>query len=213
MPKERLSLDALLESQGAIRGSVESVPGSSDQVRVTPVQSGNGCACDRSIVIAKNEIEAVTVTDEVRDCCGKRLPVVEISFANETVASVFQQVHASAVHRRTPPPSPPPGHFAAHPAVARRPYFGPTRPPTYGRNPWPAPGFGSQFMDVSPSGLMWEDDPYGTSRCNAAWLNCKAACAENSRENPNYDWSGCSWECDRIFAGCNAEAIDKWPGW
>lgn len=94
MSRERISIDALLSQQSGLRPGTRATvkADSDDRVKVTPVTDGEGCACSYAITVNKADIDAVTPTGDTHDCCGERLLVVEVAFANETVADIFRQL-------------------------------------------------------------------------------------------------------------------------
>jgi len=98
MERERISVDDLLARQGKIRPGIRATlkPASDDRVTITPVVAAGACGCSLKITVNKADIEAVTPTDDVSDCCGERLIVVEVAFANETVGSIFRQLGEAA---------------------------------------------------------------------------------------------------------------------
>jgi hypothetical protein len=193
MPEEPISVDTLLEQQSRVRVTVEPVPGSDEEIRVTPATPGGGCACDRSLIIPKREIEGVFSTEEVRNCCGKRLQVVEALFASDTLASVFQQLNASASRMRSP---------AARATAARPARYAMVDPPVVGRWPGlPSRAFPRASALPMPAWYVF-DDWY--VRCSDAYDECRAGCSET--EDPR-----CAWNCMSNYDRCVGEGLDKLP--
>lgn len=94
MAREPISLDELLtrQDQANTLATVEAIPDRSDRVRITPFVAGPGCSCALGVTVPKDVLESVTMTGEAKDCCGKRLMVVEITFADPILSDVFQQL-------------------------------------------------------------------------------------------------------------------------
>ncbi len=97
---DKIGLDDFLKEQSAtptaLRATVEPTA-QADEVRVTPLLPGGTCPCGAGLNIPKASIAAVTPTGEHRDCCGKRLRVVDVEFAAE--ASVLRSVFAQLIAR------------------------------------------------------------------------------------------------------------------
>jgi hypothetical protein len=106
MGKEKISIEELLTRQGGLRRRATIKLDSDDRVTVTPVVAGGGCACAQAVVVDKADIEGVVLTDEVHDCCGERLSVVEVTFVNETVTDIFRQLSEAAARRSQSRPIP-----------------------------------------------------------------------------------------------------------
>jgi hypothetical protein len=98
MGRETISVDDLLARQGKLRAGIRAtIKADTDgRVTVTPSAAGGSCGCAFKITVGKADIANVSPTEEVSDCCGEKLMVVEVAFANETVASVFQQLGEAA---------------------------------------------------------------------------------------------------------------------
>jgi hypothetical protein len=115
--REPITLDALLEGQeeaGSLLATVEPIPDDTSRVRVTPFVPERGCSCEQVITVAKDDIKALYTTDDVHWCCGKRLSVVEVEFANDSLADVFRQLGDSSRSRSVLVPYPnlgPPGRM------------------------------------------------------------------------------------------------------
>lgn len=72
-----------------------------DQLKVTPWQPGRGCLCAYAFRLPESAIRALTPTGDVHACCGKRLSVVEVAFAESHKAVgdvVSQQVRLGLEH-------------------------------------------------------------------------------------------------------------------
>lgn len=96
MAGEKLSVDDLLAKQAVLRATVEAISGDETRVKITPFVPGAGCACSHSINLDKGAITELTATDEFHDCCGQRLPVVEVAFSDDRLADIFNQLSSSA---------------------------------------------------------------------------------------------------------------------
>ena len=98
MDRERISVDDLLARQSTLRPGIRATIKADvdDRVTVTPFVAGSTCGCAHKITVHKADIEYVTPTDDVGECCGEKLTVVEVAFANETVASIFRQLSEAA---------------------------------------------------------------------------------------------------------------------
>jgi hypothetical protein len=100
MAREEVSVDGLLESQGAEDGSllatIEAVADDVTRVRITPFVAGSGCSCEQAITVPKQAIRALFKTDDIHLCCGKKFAVVEIEFADDVLADVFRQLGESS---------------------------------------------------------------------------------------------------------------------
>lgn len=94
MAREPISLDELLtrQDQANTLAVVEAVPDRSDRVRITPFVAGPGCSCALGVTVPKDVLESVTTTGEAKDRCGKRLMVVEVTFADPILSDVFRQL-------------------------------------------------------------------------------------------------------------------------
>ncbi|KUJ67122.1 hypothetical protein ACZ90_30225 [Streptomyces albus subsp. albus] len=208
MAEERVSVDALLERQDRVLATVEAVPGSDDRVRVTPLAPGSGCACELGIVIPKDEIGGLIVTDEVRNCCGKRLPVVEVDFANDTVALVFQQLGAAARRSSRSHGSAPAGRTRALP-VAAAPRYGQAHPARPARRRRPAPAV--LVRDRPGTVLRYSLDPDQKLACEEHYRDCQGYCYERSAENEDFPVAACVYECARDLDDCLfSDLLDKW---
>ncbi|MEV0387742.1 hypothetical protein [Nonomuraea sp. NPDC050643] len=105
MAREPISLDDLLTRQdrAGTLSTVEAVPDRPDRVKVTPFVSGLGCSCSLGVTVPKDALESITTTEDTKECCGKRLMVVEVSFADPALSEVFRQLgHAVGKAARQP---------------------------------------------------------------------------------------------------------------
>src|SRR5688572_18117399 len=98
MDRQTISVDDLLARQSSLRSGIRATIKADvdDRVTITPFVAGGACACALKITVSKADIKDVIPTDEVSECCGEKLIVVEVAFANETVASIFRQLTESA---------------------------------------------------------------------------------------------------------------------
>jgi hypothetical protein len=100
MAREEVSIESLLESQGAeeaaLLATIEPVADDAARVRITPFVAGSGCLCEQAITVPKDAIRALFKTDETHSCCGKRFTVVEVEFVDGLLADVFRQLGESS---------------------------------------------------------------------------------------------------------------------
>lgn len=114
MDRQRISVDDLLARQSELRPGIRATikPEGEDRVTVSPVVAGGACTCAHKITVNKKDIADLVPTDDVSDCCGEKFIVVEVNFANETVADIFLQLSESAAKalKNRPIPAFPHGH-------------------------------------------------------------------------------------------------------
>jgi hypothetical protein len=93
------NLDELLDEQDrhALTVTLERSPRGEEYVHVTPFAAGRGCSCQLALDLKRGLISSTVRTGETRICCGKRLAVVEIEIADETVKDLFTQLAASSL--------------------------------------------------------------------------------------------------------------------
>jgi hypothetical protein len=73
-----------------------------DRVKVTPWREEAGCLCSLAFELPLSAISSVTPTKHQHACCGKKLTIVEVEFANSHHAAadiVSQQVTASGTRQ------------------------------------------------------------------------------------------------------------------
>lgn len=101
MAGETISLDELQKQQERSRSlsTIDGIADQPDRVKVTPFARDAGCLCSYAVTVPTGAIGTITTTEEVHDCCGKTLMVVEVSFADPTLNDIYQQIGNSA--RRT----------------------------------------------------------------------------------------------------------------
>lgn len=91
------SVDEFLAANSAVSSLLATIEPTSDKdsVRVTPWINGD-CACEASLVIPKSAIANLARTKDTHSCCGKRLAVAEVTFAEASKAfiSIFEQLLA-----------------------------------------------------------------------------------------------------------------------
>lgn len=91
------SVDDFLASNPAVSSFLATIEpvADKDHVRVTPWVNGD-CACDASLVIPKSAIASLTRTNDTHSCCGKRLSVAEVIFAegSKVFTTIFDQLLA-----------------------------------------------------------------------------------------------------------------------
>jgi hypothetical protein len=89
------------QKRGPLEAIVERVS-SSTHVRVTPWLKGQGCLCDAAVELPKSSIESVVKTSEVHVCCGKKQPVVELTFKAEHAELISSWVRQQLLALRPP---------------------------------------------------------------------------------------------------------------
>lgn len=127
MSRKKISVDDLFSRQGELRVASRATikPEPDGRVTVTPVVPGEKCTCPQSITINRTEIAAVVPTKDIRDCCGRRLIVVEVFFKCATVTEIFKQLSQApgevppCVWRSPTLPLPPPARSTARPPLFR----------------------------------------------------------------------------------------------
>ena len=96
---EPINVDELLASQGSAASpltvTIDRVVGDDDRVRVTPFLSDSDCLCAKSLLVRKHSIASIASTGETHACCGRRLKVVDVTFADDILTEVFFQLLAS----------------------------------------------------------------------------------------------------------------------
>jgi hypothetical protein len=103
-----MDLEEFLEAQGAtvagegrFLATVEAIADRPEDVKVTPYAPGSGCGCSSALDVPKRMIREVRPTGEHHLCCGKRLAVVEIEFAEDAaipVAELMRRAIRPAAH-------------------------------------------------------------------------------------------------------------------
>jgi hypothetical protein len=177
---ESMGLDEFLSGQGKLAGftaTLEAVPDKSTHVNVTPFHHDRGCGCASSFELPKEAIRSVTPTGDYHFCCGKRLQVVVVEFAEDAsipVADLVEQMHSPPGQLRGAPTAGGPG--ASDPATwsARR---GGSRPSRLIGH-WPIP-----FTDC--------------------YVQCIDVCTEFCGPT---GWDCCRWET-RCVVICNGQPV------
>jgi len=99
--KKKISIDDLFveESNTGFLCTIELVSNDSSKVKLTPwVDEVQGCSCESAIVINKDLIENVIITDDSHTCCGKRHKIVE-AFFKDNASIAIKDVLQMAVKR------------------------------------------------------------------------------------------------------------------
>ena len=94
------SLDELLEVQSRqeFKGTIEGIEGKPGAVKITPWVPVAGCLCHMAVVVPREAIIGVMMTEDTHFCCGKTLRVVEVDFADDAtipLQDLFNQIYAS----------------------------------------------------------------------------------------------------------------------
>jgi len=97
-----IKIDDFLSAQGSgFTATLETIPDRQTHVKVTPYQEGTGCACSMSFQLPREMISSVTPTGKYHFCCGKRLEVVVIAFAENAsvpVTELMQRLETMPSH-------------------------------------------------------------------------------------------------------------------
>jgi hypothetical protein len=143
-----VKLDEFLRSQSSgSTATLEPIPDKPTRVKVTPFHGDRGCGCASSFELPRDMIHSVTPTGQFHFCCGKRLEVVVVEFAEHAsvpVADLMKRIDNPGHHAHATSPFETGAHrvptHAARPSGARR-------APTQGRahatpqlvGSWPIP--------------------------------------------------------------------------
>lgn len=104
-----MGLDEFLADQGKLAGftaTLEPAPDRSTHVTVTPFRDDRGCGCASSFELPKEAIRSVTPTGNYHFCCGKRLQVAVVEFAEGAsipVADLVKQMDRVSDHPHAAP--------------------------------------------------------------------------------------------------------------
>lgn len=131
-----MNLDEFLSSQSAgFRATVEAIPEKPTHVKVTPFRDDRGCGCASSFELPKEAIRSIIPTGKYHFCCGKRLEVAVVEFADNAfipVAEIIRRIERPHQHAQAALPHDPGGARIPGEAAFQR-GFG-----LVGR--WPIPG-------------------------------------------------------------------------
>src|SRR5919204_5442720 len=106
---EPMGVEEFLTGQGSLAGftaTLEAVPDKPTHVKVTPFRDDRGCGCASSFELPKEAIRSVTPTGDYHLCCGKRLQVAVVEFAEGAsipVADLVEQMNRWSDHRHASP--------------------------------------------------------------------------------------------------------------
>lgn len=177
MSGAELDLDELFAAQraSARTATLEEVADDANAVKVTPYVTGHGCACDQAITIPRTELTSIIDTGETHFCCGHRLLVVKVSFANDTVSQIFDQAMQKASHV---------GHSAEN-AMGRS--TAPTYGAQYARWPrFPNQRFSAPIVQVQScteqcqfalaACLSTATSDFDACMCRNSWRLCQGSC-------------------------------------
>lgn len=81
--KTKINLDEFLKelSTEGFLCTIETIQNDTTKVKLLPwLSEHEGCNCEASIVINKDLIENVLVTDQIHYCCGRKHKVIEVFF-------------------------------------------------------------------------------------------------------------------------------------
>jgi hypothetical protein len=185
MAGEIISFDFLFEQQNTastvLRFTAQQIPDDSEHVKVTPVDAAGNCWCPSALVIPVASVASLRSTDDMAVCCGRRLRVVEIEFADTALAAVVGQVHARAA--ATPAPGFPSAQGLPNPfSQLGRPRVGLSNP----ANRLPA----AALFDLPlRTQAAWPD-----LSCLAQYYLCLAFCG---------GYEGCANACYQFYQQCS----------
>ncbi|HXY30531.1 MAG TPA: hypothetical protein VEI06_07455 [Gemmatimonadaceae bacterium] len=163
-----MKLDDFLKSQkSGFTATLEAIPDKPALVKVTPFREEHGCGCSSSIELSKEMIRSITPTGKFHFCCGKRLEVALVEFAENAsvpVADLMKRMERPVEHSHAAPA------YVPGPSQHRRPSMSRMRSPVGGGGRgvvgrWPLPG-----------GCVWE---------------CIEVCVEFCSDE---GWDCCQWE-------------------
>jgi hypothetical protein len=228
VPNDPIPIDDFLERQSKpvrLLVTIEAVSDDDERVKVTPYVAEVGCLCSRALTVRKDVIESVTITDDVHVCCGKRLTVVEVAFADATLMDVFQQIATAVL--QTMPPSPRRSHTA--PLPPRPPGWSPSFPlanpfanwnrlPSLSRAvPFTWSRFGMPIAASNEATLSTEEAATGVTEqqvfhhlmhdfeCSSARIACEENCFAFHSDDPE-QLNICRCQCENDYIRC------KFPG-
>lgn len=217
MAGDRISIDDLLARQdqpGRLLVTVEALADDEKRVKVTPYIADVGCLCSRALTVNKDAIESLTTTEEVHVCCGKRLMVVEVSFVDDTLTDVFQQLADAARQTAQPPssrplPAPMPPMVAPAPSMA--PYYSPfdmypVAAANLASGRWMNEPFSSYWQGATgmPRQTGWWSDWFHAWQCGNRQRVCEQQCGSPVPFMPGYNprYTQCICECANDYNQC-----------
>lgn len=205
MTDETISLDDLLGQQEDSGDqppvvTIEALPDDDERVKVTPYVPGVGCLCSRALNVPKASIARIEPTGDHHDCCGHRLLVVRVSFSDDTLTDVLQQVSASIRE---------PEHAVPMPRGGDEPIGWPGRGVRQATMPGPGrPGgalFEKNFPDSTGS-FGWD-----SIKCQLEYAVCLLGCGIASPEVPWEYQERCQCGCENALARCYDPAAPQRP--
>jgi hypothetical protein len=191
-----MRLDEFLEAQGrGVTVTLQAIPDRPDLVRVTPHHGRGGCGCGSSFDLPRTMIVGVKGTGTHHFCCGKRLEVAIVEFAEDAAVPVAELMkprtqHHRHRHRRGPRRHGRSGEPDARGMVGRRRAWGTG---DSGPRPVGPPGGG-------PVALV--------GRWRIPWTRCTVSCIEVcTRFCGPTGWDCCGWET-RCAVNCDGPYYD-----
>lgn len=200
------------EKQDAFRATIEAIPDDRERVKVTPFIDGLGCLCDQALNLKKDQIESISITDDVHICCGKRILVVEISFKDNTLTDLFQQLsdpaRLGAMSGSSTPasgnrlPLMPPNLMARS---LRGPRAFPRRPmpvSNYYRSAWNQPLWSTEEAAGGILNQIWNGAV--SAYCDYFRANCRDRCYQLQQTFglDEVGFSRCYEDCDDLYVRC-----------
>ena len=165
---EPMKLDDFLTSQTTtgFTATLEPIPDRPKDVKVTPFRDGHGCGCASSFELAKDKITSVTPTGQFHFCCGQRLEIAVVEFAENAsipVTDLIKQRERASEHSHLSP--------GFHPGGSPMPTGGSSSSPRFrgGASPW---GRGVVGRWPLPDGCDWVCIEVCTEFCSDTGWNC-----------------------------------------
>jgi hypothetical protein len=175
-------LDEFLDSQSSgFTATLEPVAEKPAEVKVTPFRDARGCGCAMSFNLAKDLVRSVTPTGRYHFCCGKRLEVAVVEFAENASVPVAELMRRIEEPAEAMPAAPQYLSRAGYPSSAS-----------------PAPRSAAFARPGWPSQLV--------GRWPIPWTPCEIDCIEVcTRFCGPTGWDCCEWET-RCAINCNGVA-------
>ena len=208
MASERTSVDELLARQSEpakLLVTVEAVESNETLVLVTPYVAGLGCQCSHALKVKKQAIEWLAATDEVHECCGKRLIVTEIGFADATLTDVVSQLAQAARETgRRREPTPDQQFRSGFPRPSMRGRTSVQAAPTRRRRSIRPNAFLAEFSGGPEQ--FGSPDELGSGFlhrpvCELYRYTCKLGCGQTYFDDPR-GLECCNCQCDEDFYSC-----------
>ena len=204
-----MPLDEFLSAQSSgFTATIEPIPDKPKYVKVTPYREARGCGCESSIELPREAIRSVTGTGTFHFCCGKRLEVVVVEFAEDAsvpVADLLKQKEHGHDHHHEHT-----GHHGSHGYEGARGYGGYGGYGAYEGSPFARTGPGGGTIPPPRGG----GGPVGlVGRWRIPWSRCSVSCIEVcTRFCHPTGWDCCGWET-RCAVSCDGPYWDPIADW